>query len=93
MHIYCVLDKTAEKNLTHKDSKRKSWNNVCYLDGERPFDADLEREQTDLDRDLDAERRVLGGLLQSIFRVSISYQQGYPWHLSTAAYLGLLLLL
>ena len=55
MHIYCVLDKTAEKNLTHKDSKRKSWNSVCYLDGERPFDADLEREQTDLDRDLDAE--------------------------------------
>ena len=78
MYIYCVLDKTAEKNLTHKDSKRKSWNSVCYLDGERPFDADLEREQTDLDRDLDAERRVLGGLLQSIFRVSISYQQGYP---------------
>ena len=70
MHIYCVLDKTAEKNLTHKDSKRKSWNSVCYLDGERPFDADLEREETDLDWDLDAERRVLGDLLQSIFRVS-----------------------
>jgi len=55
MHIYCAFDKTVEKNLTHKDSKRKSWNSVCYLDGERPFDADLEREQTDLDRDLDAE--------------------------------------
>ena len=38
----------------------------------------LNGEQTDLDRDLDAGRRVLGGLLQSIFRVSISYQQGYP---------------
>jgi len=33
------------------------------LDGERPFDADLEREETDLDRDLDAERRALGDLL------------------------------
>ena len=78
MHIYCAFDKTVEKNLTHKDSKRKSWNSVCYLDEEHPFDADLEQEQTDLGRDLDAERRVLGGLLQSIFRVSISYQQGYP---------------
>jgi len=78
MHIYCAFGKTVEKNSTHKDSKHKGWNSACYLDGERPFDADLEREQTDLDRDLDAERRVLGDLLQSIFRVSISYQQGYP---------------
>jgi hypothetical protein len=37
-----------------------------YLDGERPFDADLEREETDLERDLDAVRRALGDLLQSI---------------------------
>jgi hypothetical protein len=33
------------------------------LEGERPFDADLEREETDLERDLDAERRALGDLL------------------------------
>jgi len=40
-----------------------SWIGVCYLDGERPFDADLEREETDLERDLDAERRARGDLL------------------------------
>ena len=78
MHIYCAFGKTVEKNSTPKDSKRKGWNSACYLDGECPFDADLEREQTDLDQDLDAGQRVLGGLLKSIFRVSISYQQGYP---------------
>jgi hypothetical protein len=41
----------------------------CYLDGERPFDSDLEREEADLDRDLDAERRddfPLGDLLRGI---------------------------
>jgi len=43
-----------------------SWIGVCYLDGERPFDADLEREETDLDRDLDAEWRALGDLLHII---------------------------
>ena len=47
-----------------------SWIGVCYLDGERPFDADLEREETDLDRDLDAERRARGDLLQNIFNIS-----------------------
>jgi hypothetical protein len=42
---------------------------MCYLEGDRPFDGDLEREETDLDRDLDAERRPLGDLLQNIFNI------------------------
>jgi hypothetical protein len=70
-YILCFGQNSTKELDTYKDSKLKLWNSVCYLDGERPFDADLEREETDLDRDLDAERRVLGDLLQSIFRVSL----------------------
>lgn len=44
-----------------------------YLDKERPLDADREREDADLDRDLDNERRddfALGDLLLNIFNIS-----------------------
>jgi hypothetical protein len=70
MHIYCDLEKTVEKNLTYIRIQSSEFESVCYLDGERPFDGDLEREETDLDRDLDDERRVLGDLLQSIFSIN-----------------------
>jgi hypothetical protein len=70
MHIYCDLEKTIEKNLTYIRIQSSEFESVCYLDGERPFDGDLEREETDLDRDLDDERRVLGDLLQSIFSIN-----------------------
>lgn len=69
-YIYCDLEKTVEKNLRYIRIQSSEFENVCYLDGERPFDADLEREETDLDRDLDDERRVLGDLLQSIFSIN-----------------------
>jgi hypothetical protein len=64
------LEKTVEKNLTYIRIQSSEFESVCYLDGERPFDGDLEREETDLDRDLDDERRVLGDLLQSIFSIN-----------------------
>lgn len=70
MHIYCDLEKTVEKNLRYIKIQSSEFESVCYLDGERPFDADLEREETDLDRDQDDERRVLGDLLQSIFSIN-----------------------
>jgi hypothetical protein len=69
-YIYCDLEKTVEKNLRYIRIQSSEFENVCYLDGERPFDADLVREETDLDRDLDDERRVLGDLLQSIFSIN-----------------------
>jgi len=62
-YILCFGENSRKELDIYKDSKLKLWNSVCYLDGERPFDADLEREETDLDRDLDDERRVLGDLL------------------------------
>lgn len=69
-YIYCDLEKTVEKNLRYIRIQSSEFESVCYLDGERPFDADLVREETDLDRDLDDERRVLGDLLQSIFSIN-----------------------